>query len=64
MRSRSIIIALLFSLSLGGCSWRDCFLPTIVGIFPDAYSGGGTSIAEKQSHLDQSLNSGDATAWR
>jgi hypothetical protein len=64
MRSRSIIASLLLTLSLGGCSWSDCILPTIVGIFPDAYSGGGTSVYEKQAHLGQTLDDADSARWR
>lgn len=64
MRVRRVILAILLSLSLGGCSWSDCILPTFVGIFPDAYSGGGTSVYEKQAHLGQTLDEADAARWR
>ena len=40
-------------MSVTGCA--ECFLHTLVGAFPDAYSGGGTSVGEKQADLDQRI---------
>src|SRR4051812_23880357 len=53
MRARNLLLIAALVISTTGCA--ECLLHSLVDSFPDAYSGGGGSVAEKQADLDRNI---------
>jgi hypothetical protein len=61
MRVRHLMLLVGLLISTSGCA--DFLLHSLVGAFPEAYSGGGGSVQEKQADLDRHLEGYRAENW-